>query len=142
MVLLGANPEKKEDAIRQAGEMLVTAGCVAPAYVDGMLARERFQTTYLGHGVVISHGQRVDLQFVYRTGISVMQIPSGIEWMPGEYAHLVLGLASKDDQHIDVLANLVALLQSPGEIELLIHTDDPSVIVETLTRGRSKRLWN
>jgi mannitol/fructose-specific phosphotransferase system IIA component len=137
MVLLGALAADKADAIRQAGEVLVKAGCAAPSYVDGMLARERVLSTYLGSGIAIPHGEIADLKFVYRTGVSVLQLPEGVEWVPGERAYLVIGLASKDDEHVKVLTNLVELIQRPESISQLVHATDPMVIVERLTRRRS-----
>jgi len=142
MVLLGAQAVNKEDAIRQAGELLVKAGCVALSYVDGMLARERVMSTYLGSGVAIPHGELADLRSVYRTGVSVLQLPEGVEWEIGERAYLVIGLASTDQAHVEVLTNLVDLLQAPETITQLVHATDPMVIVERLTRGRSETGWN
>ena len=142
MVLLGAQAADKVDAIRQAGEVLIKAGCVAPAYVDGMLARERVMSTYLGSGIAIPHGELADLQSVYHTGVSVLQLPKGIEWEPGERAYLVIGLASIDQEHVQVLTNLVELLQAPETITQLVQATDPMVIVERLTRGRSETGWN
>ena len=137
MVLLGALATNRADAIRQAGEVLVKAGCAAPSYVDGMLARERVLSTYLGSGIAIPHGELADLRSVYRTGVSVLQLPEGVEWEPGERAYLVIGLASIDDEHVDVLKNLVELLQAPESIPQLVHAADPMIIVERLTRRRS-----
>ena len=142
MVLLGAQAADKVEAIRKAGEVLIKAGCVAPSYVDGMLAREKVMSTYLGSGIAIPHGELADLRFVYRTGMSVLQLPEGVEWEPGERAYLVIGLASIDQRHVEVLTNLVELLQSPESITQLVHATDPMVIVERLTHGRSERGWN
>ena len=142
MVFLGAQAADKVDAIRQAGDVLIKTGCVAPSYVAGMLARERVMSTYLGSGIAIPHGERADLRSVYRTGVSVLQLPEGVEWEPDERAFLVIGLASTGDEHVAVLANLVELLQNPESITRLVHTTDPMVIVERLTRGRSETGWN
>ena len=142
MVLLGAQAADKVEAIRQAGELLIKAGCVAPSYINGMLARERVLSTYLGSGIAIPHGELADLRFVYRTGMSVLQLPEGVEWEPGERAYLVIGLASIDQRHVEVLTNLVELLQSPESITQLVHATDPMVIVERLTRRRSESRWN
>jgi phosphocarrier protein FPr len=142
MVLLGARAADKVEAIRQAGEVLIKAGCVAPAYVDGMLARERVLSTYLGSGIAIPHGELADLRLVYRTGMSVLQLPEGVEWELGERAYLVIGLASIDQGHVEALTNLVELLQAPESITQLVHATDPMVIVERLTHGRSERGWN
>lgn len=142
MVVLGAQAVGKEDAIRQAGEVLIKTGCCAPSYVDGMLARERVLSTYLGNGIAIPHGELADLRTVYRTGVSVLQLMRGVEWEPGECAYLVIGLASSNNEHVAVLTNLVELLQAPETITQLVHTADPMVIVERLTRGRSEKGWN
>ena len=56
LIQLQATAIDKADAIRQAGQLLVYLGCVQPAYVDGMLAREQSMSTYLGSGVSIPHG--------------------------------------------------------------------------------------
>jgi len=137
MVLLGAHAAGKADAIRLVGEVLVKAGCAAPSYVEGMLARERVLSTYLGSGIAIPHGEIADLRSVYRTGVSILQLPEGVEWEPGERVYLVIGLASIDDEHVEVLTNLLELLQEPESISQLVHATDPKVIVERLTRGRS-----
>jgi phosphocarrier protein FPr len=142
MVILGAQAVDKEDAVQQAGEVLVNAGCVAPSYVDGMLKREEVMSTYLGSGIAIPHGELADLQSVYRTGVSVLQLSEGVEWEPGERAYLVIGLASINTEHVKVLTNLVDLLQAPETIMQLVHTADPMAIVERLTRGRSEKGWN
>jgi mannitol/fructose-specific phosphotransferase system IIA component len=142
MVILAAQAADKVDAIRQAGELLVKTGCVSPSYVDGMLAREQVMSTCLGNGIAIPHAELADLRSVIRTGISVIQLPEGVEWEPGERVYLVVGLASKSAEHVEVLSNLVELLHAPEVIAQLIHTTDPMVIVNRLTCGRSAEGWN
>jgi mannitol/fructose-specific phosphotransferase system IIA component len=126
----------KHDAIRQAGELLVQGGCVAPAYVRGMLAREQTMSTYLGNGVAIPHGQHENLADVRRTGISVLQIPDGVEWEPGERAYLVIGIAANADEHVGVLANLAEVIEDPDAANQLARTTDPMLIIERLNRER------
>jgi mannitol/fructose-specific phosphotransferase system IIA component len=105
-VRLGAQAATKVDAIRQSGDMLVKAGYAAPSYVDGMLAREKVMSTYLGNGIAIPHGRPEDLSSVYHTGASVLQLPEGVQWEPGEKAYLVIGLAATptSGEHVGVLA--------------------------------------
>jgi mannitol/fructose-specific phosphotransferase system IIA component len=140
-VQLKAQATDKVDAIKQSGELLVEAGCVPPSYVDGMLAREQVLSTYLGNGIAIPHGQFKDLETVYHSGVSVLQLPEGVEWEPGEQAHLVIGLAATSDEHVSVLANLVELLHDPETIRRLVQASDPMIIVERLTRERSETPW-
>ena len=46
----------KDDAIREAGEILVNAGAVTPAYIDSMFEREQSVSTYMGNYLAIPHG--------------------------------------------------------------------------------------
>src|SRR5215475_14598513 len=133
-VQLQATARDKQDAIRQAGALLVSGGCVAPRYVNGMLAREQTMSTYLGNGVAIPHGQHEDLGLVRRTGISVLQVPAGVEWEPGELAYLVIGIAATSNEHVGVLANLAEIIEDPEEATRFAHTTDPMLIVERLNR--------
>jgi mannitol/fructose-specific phosphotransferase system IIA component len=140
-VQLKAQATDKVDAIKQSGELLVEAGCVPPSYVDGMLAREQVLSTYLGNGIALPHGQLHDLETVYRTGVSVLQLPEGVEWETGERAYLVIGLAAKSWEHLSVLSNLLEVLQDPETIGQLVQATDPIIIVERLTQKRSETRW-
>jgi mannitol PTS system EIIA component len=133
-IRLQAHARDKLDAIRQAGELLVQGGCVEPPYVNGMLAREQTMSTYLGNGVSIPHGQHEDLALVRRTGISVLQLPAGVEWEPGELAYLVIGIAARSDEHVGVLANLAEIIEEPEEAERLARATDAVLILERLNR--------
>ena len=124
----------KTDAIRQAGDLLVKAGCVAPAYVEGMLAREAITSTYLGNGVAIPHGRSEDKDTVYRTGLSVVQLPDGVEWEEGEKACLIVGIAAIADEHVDILSNLAEAIEDPAQVEQLVCATDAELIVEQLNR--------
>ena len=133
-VRLQASAHDKLDAIRQAGELLIQGGCVEPPYVNGMLAREQIMSTYLGNGVSIPHGQHDDLALIRRTGISVLQIPDGVEWEPGERAYLVIGIAATSNEHVGVLANLAEIIEDPAAAEQFARTTDPMLIIERLNR--------
>lgn len=122
----------KADAIRQAGALLVSSGCVMPEYVDGMLARESTMSTYLGSGVAIPHGEYDNRDHVITTGVSVVQLPDGVEWEPGEKAHLIIGIAATSDAHMGVLARLAGAIEDEQTLNLLIHATDPQVILERL----------
>ena len=139
-IRLQAQALDKRDAIRQAGDLLVRGGCVEPRYVDGMLAREQTMSTYLGNGVAIPHGQHENLADVRRTGISVLQVSSGVEWEPGELAYLVIGIAANAEEHVAVLANLAEVIEDPDEAEQLARTTDPLLIVERLSRERTEEV--
>jgi mannitol/fructose-specific phosphotransferase system IIA component len=123
----------RSDAIRQAGELLVQSGCVSPAYIDGMLAREGTMSTYLGSGVSIPHGIYENREDIFHTGISVVQIPAGVDWGDGDTAYLVIGIAASSDEHVGVLASLAEAIEDEDTIHSMIETSDPEFILKCLT---------
>jgi phosphocarrier protein FPr len=132
-IRLQATAIDKEDAIRQSGELLVTSGCVRARYVEGMLAREQTMSTYLGNGVSIPHGEYDNREDIIQTGISVLQIPAGVEWEDGEKAYLVIGIAASSDEHVGVLASLAEVIEDEDMTRKLIETSDPTVILTHLS---------
>jgi phosphocarrier protein FPr len=133
-IQLQATARDKADAIRQAGQLLVDSGCVKVAYVDGMLAREETMSTYLGNGVSIPHGQFENRADILQTGISVLQLPAGVEWEDGEKAYLVIGIAASSDEHVSVLANLAEVIEDEEMTQRLIDTVDPELILQQLSK--------
>ncbi len=106
---MGAAASDKQDAIQQVAAALAAAGCVSPAYVDGMLQRELQTSTYLGNGIAIPHGTTDTRDLVLKTGVQVFQFPQGIAW--GEdTAYVVLGIAARSDEHLALLRQLTHVL--------------------------------
>ena len=134
LVLLNAAAATKEDAVKLAGDLLVRAGRVKPAYVEGMLARERSMSTYMGNGVAIPHGEYENRADIIETGISVVQVRDGVAWEDGERAYLVIGIAALADEHVSVLSNLAEVVEEPEDAEFLAQATDAHVIVERLDR--------
>ena len=132
-VRISASPSDKTDAIRQVGSILVDCGNIEPGYVDSMLARERVANTFLGNGIAIPHGIPKDRGLIRHTGVAVLQVPSGVEWNPGEMVHLVVGIAAKSDEHLEILSNLTDVLSDAGEADRLAHTHDARDIASRLS---------
>ncbi|MEF3274417.1 MAG: phosphoenolpyruvate--protein phosphotransferase [Chloroflexus sp.] len=135
-VRLGAVAATKEDAIRQVGQLLVQSGKIQPAYIESMLAREALANTFLGHGIAIPHGKPEDRDLIIETGIAVLQIPAGVSWSIGETAHLIVGIAARSDEHIDILRRLTRVLGDAELVTKLHETRDPADVIEALTGTR------
>jgi len=132
LVRVAAHAVDKDDAIRQVGQLLVAAGCVAPGYEDSMVRREAVANTFLGAGVAIPHGLGEDKGLVRHDGIAILQLREGVEWNPGQIAHLVVGIAANSDSHIAILRRLTRLIQDEARIGQLIATDDAEDIARAL----------
>src|SRR2546428_8779271 len=136
LIRLQSRATDKQDAIRQAGQLLVDSGYIDPGYITSMLGREKVANTYLGNGISIPHGLPKDRDLIKETGISVVQVPAGVTWNPGETARLIVGIAAKSDEHIDVLRRLTRVLGDEEQVARLTQTTDPRDIIEALTGER------
>ena len=65
----------KDDAIREAGQLLVDAGAVSPAYVDAMFDREKSVSTYMGNYLAIPHGTNESKDSIKRSALSLVRYP-------------------------------------------------------------------
>jgi phosphoenolpyruvate-protein phosphotransferase len=133
-IQLRAHARNKEEAIREAGRVLIQAGNIEPGYVESMLGREQQANTYLGNGIAIPHGMQKDRELICRTGVSVVQVPDGVEWNPGQTVRLVVGIAARSDEHLGILAALTDVLDDQAVADRLAQTDDPADIIAGLTR--------
>jgi mannitol/fructose-specific phosphotransferase system IIA component len=131
-ISLQASASDKADAIRKAGQLLVTSGCVLPEYIDGMLTREQSMSTSLGNGVAIPHGVYENRDHILQTGISVLQLADGVDWDEEEKVYLVIGIAAAADEHVGVLSNLADVIDNEDALSELLKTSDPDVIVRYL----------
>ncbi len=137
-IRIGARAASKNEAIRAAGQVLVESGFIEPGYIESMIGREGQANTYLGNGISIPHGMAKDRELIRATGISVVQLPEGVEWGPGKVAHLIVGIAAKSDEHLGVLAALTDVLDDPTKAELLARTKDANDIIAGLSRDAAQ----
>ena len=132
-VRVGASAPDRDAAIDLVGRMLVESGCVTSDYVAEMRARERIVSTYLGNGIALPHGTNEGRAAVRRTGLAVVQFPSGVSWGE-ENAYLVIGLAALAEEHIGVLARLATILGDEALCQRLAVTTDANEIYKTLSQ--------
>jgi multiphosphoryl transfer protein len=137
-IRIGARAASKNEAIRAAGQVLFESGFIEPGYIESMIGREGQANTYLGNGISIPHGMAKDRELIRATGISVVQLPEGVEWGPGKVAHLIVGIAAKSDEHLGVLAALTDVLDDPTKAELLARTKDANDIIAGLSRDAAQ----
>ncbi|MFQ2037932.1 PTS mannitol transporter subunit IICBA [Aeromonas veronii] len=133
-VHLGLKAESKEAAIVTAGKLLAQRGYVAPDYVNAMLEREQLVSTYLGESIAVPHGTIAAKEFVKRTGIVICQYPAGVAFgeAADEVARLVIGIAARNDEHMQVITRLTNALDEPGLIDRLASTTDPQAFLDLL----------
>jgi phosphotransferase system HPr (HPr) family protein len=131
-VEVGATAADQAEAIDRVGALLVAQGLVTDAYVTAMHAREAIVSTYLGNGIALPHGTNEAQDAILRTGLAVIQFPSGVPWGE-EPARLVIGLAATSDEHIGILSRLAGILDDEELCERLSRSTDPAEIHAALT---------
>ncbi len=136
-VKVGLKSVSKEEAIKAAGELLFKSGYVEKPYIEGMLARERDISTYIGQGIAIPHGENAVKKHVIKTGLVVMQYPQGVKFSDENTAHLIVGIAGKGDDHLAIIANLATITMEYSEEDLqkAYTTKDPQVLFDMFTKG-------
>lgn len=131
---LGLQANSKEEAIRFAGNKLVELGYAEPEYVDAMFEREALAPTYLGESIAVPHGTVEAKDRVKKTGIVICQYPAGIQFTEDgeDIVKLVIGIAAKNDEHIQVITTITNALDEPEAIEKLTSTKDIEEILTIL----------
>ena len=123
-IFLGLTAQNKEEAIRFAGQKLVDNGYVKPVYIEAMLERERLTSTYLGESIAVPHGTIEAKESVINTGIVFCQYPAGVKFgeEADDKAKIVIGIAARNNEHLDVIAKLTNALDDPNIIAKLSNT--------------------
>ena len=131
-IKLGARYHDKFEAIRDVGRLLLQAGKVGPEYVEKMIEREGVATTYVGNGVAVPHGTKDSIPFVKETALAVVQVPGGVDFGNGNVARLLVGIAAKGGEHLDLLTNIAMICSDDERLERLIAAPDAAAVLREL----------
>lgn len=134
-VILNAVVQDKYEAIRLAGKLLVQAGHADPSYIESMIERENSLSTYMGGGLAIPHGTNESKSFIKTTGLSIVQIPEGVDFGDGNIAHLVIGIAAVGDEHLDILTNVAVICADDDNMEKILHASSPEELIAIFEEG-------
>ncbi|KAF1677563.1 MULTISPECIES: PTS sugar transporter subunit IIA [Bacillus] len=119
-IKLNQTAATKEEAIKIAGQTLIDNGYVTEDYIGKMFEREETSCTFMGNFIAIPHGTEEAKSEVLHSGISIIQIPDGVEYGEGNTAKVVFGIAGKNNEHLDILSNIAIICSEEDNIERLI----------------------
>jgi mannitol PTS system EIIA component len=117
---LKASLSGQEEAIRRAGSLLVENGNVEERYIDSMFEREKSVSTFIGNAVAIPHGTGDSKQWVTMSGLSIITVPEGVEYGDGNVARLVIGIAGKGDDHLEILSKIAIVVSEEQNVEKIV----------------------
>ncbi|MES0411602.1 PTS mannitol transporter subunit IICBA [Anaerostipes caccae] len=129
-IALNVKVKDKEEAIRYAGKILVENAYTTPKYIEHMMER-RF-SVYIGNHLAIPHGIESSDSEIYTSGLSVVQIPEGVDFGDGNIAYVVIGIAGKDGTHLNMLSNIALICAEEENIEKMRHAENKQEIMELL----------
>ncbi|MEF9935865.1 PTS sugar transporter subunit IIA [Carnobacterium sp.] len=125
----------KESAIRAAGEVLVLAGYVEADYVDAMVQRENDVTTYMGNFIAIPHGTDEAKKYIKKSGISIIQVPNGVDFGTPDEEKMVtvlFGIAGVENEHLDILSQIAIFCSDIDNVVELASAQTTEEIVALL----------
>ncbi|EIQ4426836.1 PTS sugar transporter subunit IIA [Staphylococcus pseudintermedius] len=126
-ILLNQSISTQEEAIEKAGQLLVDSGVVKAGYVQAMKDREQIVSTFMGNALAIPHGTDEAKNEVIASGLSLLQIPEGLLWN-GEEVKVVIGIASKDGEHLDLLSQIAMTFSEEENIHKIVNAASPQAI--------------
>jgi mannitol PTS system EIIA component len=122
----------KHDAIREAGQLLVDAGAVSPAYVDAMFEREKSVSTYMGNYLAIPHGTNEAKDTISRSAISVVRYDEPIDWN-GNEVRFAVGIAGVENGHLEILGKIAIVFSDSDEVEKLLAAGSADELYQLLS---------
>ena len=123
----------KDEAIAEAGRLLIASGAVTQSYVDSMYERERSVSTYMGNLLAIPHGTNEAMAALETSAISVVRYPNGLEWN-GNPVKYVIGIAGAKGSHLELLGKIAEVFLDQSKVELLEEATNVVQVRDTLAK--------
>lgn len=129
-IKLNVSLSGKEEAIRFTGSILVDGGYVDEVYIEKMLEREELTSTFMGNSLAIPHGTEDAKKNVLETGISVVTVPDGIDFGGGNIAKILIGIAGKGNEHLEILSNIAIVCSEEENIDKILNATTEEEILD------------
>ncbi|MGE8203359.1 PTS sugar transporter subunit IIA [Heyndrickxia sp. NPDC080065] len=122
-ILLNQQISSKTEAIKMTGKILVDKGYVKEDYIEEMLKREEIASTYMGNYIAIPHGTENAKSSVLESGLSVVQVPEGVDFGGGNIVKILIGIAGKNNEHLDILSKIAIVCSEEENVEKLVQAN-------------------
>ena len=123
----------KSEAIQAVAANMIKSGLVKDDYTQAMFDRDAQISTFLGNGIAITHGATEKRNSVIETGLKVIYYPQGIKWdEDNNIAYVVVGIAAKNNEHLDILRQLTRAVIAENTIERIQSVKKPEELLTIL----------
>ena len=117
-IILGASFSDRKAAIAACADVFIRGGYASKRYKADMLQRDEENSVYMGNGVALPHGLDSSKQEITASGICFIQVPEGVPF-DGEMAYLLIGVAGRDEEHVELLGQIANTLCVEENIQRL-----------------------
>ncbi|MFC4222650.1 PTS sugar transporter subunit IIA [Lysinibacter cavernae] len=131
LVRVPGTATNRDDAIREAGALLVEAGAVTPAYVDSMFDREASVSTYMGNYLAIPHGTNEAKEEIKRSALSIVRYDNPIDW-DGHEVRFAVGIAGLNNEHLEILSKIAIIFSDEMDVEKLLAAGSAAELFDLL----------
>ncbi len=122
----------RDEAIKEAGDILVAAGAVTTAYVDAMFEREKSVSTYMGNFLAIPHGTNEAKEEILASALSVVRYATPIDWAGKGEVRFAIGIAGLNNGHLEILSKVAIFFSDIDEVNKLIAAGSVEEMYELL----------
>lgn len=130
-VVLAESAGSKEEAIRDAGRLLVAAGAVEESYIDAMLERERSISTYMGNHLAIPHGTDDAKRAIRRSALCLVRYDEPVDW-DGNPVRVVVGIAGVGDEHLEILSRIALVFADTDQVQRVLDASSSAELYAIL----------
>jgi PTS system mannitol-specific IIC component len=135
-IVLQGTARSRDEAITEAGELLVATGAVDASYVQAMHDRETSVSTYMGNLLAIPHGTNEAKSSIRRTGMSFVRYSDGVDWN-GKEVQFVVGIAGAGDDHLKLLQRIAGVFLDKAQLAELQAATTTDEVQQVLDRVRA-----
>lgn len=118
-IRLGGAARTRDDAIREAGAILVEIGAVTPEYVDAMFAREGTVSTYMGNYLAIPHGTNEAKDAILASALAIVRYNEPLDWA-GNDVRFVVAIAGRENEHLEILSKIAIVFSEEDDVQKLL----------------------
>lgn len=125
----------KEEAIRYCGRKLFEVGHVNEAYIDAMIQRNQDLSVYMGNFIAIPHGTDEAKKEVLSSGITIVQVPAGVNFGTDEdpkVATVLFGIAGIGDEHLEIIQKISIFCADVDNVVKLADAQTKEEVMELL----------
>lgn len=141
-ISLQVKNSKRTSALNEVAQLLANHPGVQnfDGFYAELLARDRLDTTSLGHGFAVPHARTDHVQQIV---MAVGRSESGIPFENGETVRMMFMLGTpkaRPGDYLQVLSTLCRMLKDPGNRDAFLTEPTPEAFVSVMTAAENKLL--